>query len=153
MKKPKPNLKTMAKVKNCPLCGQIYVETGRKMCRDCYVRQEEMEGKVVAYVRDHPDATVGEVVEATGVEESVIRRMIREGRFESSNIQLDYPCARCGKPIIKGKFCQDCLMRLYVKMQRTKKELKLKQVGVKDHARRVFMVEREEETNKKPTKK
>lgn len=151
MRKPKLNLKAMAKVKNCPLCGRIYVETGRKMCRDCYAKQEELEQKVLSYVRDHPNATVGEVVEATGVDAAVIRRMIREGRFEDTNIQLDYPCARCGKPIIKGKFCQDCLMRLYNKMQRTKKELKIKQVEVKEHSRRVFMVEKEEE--KKPTKK
>jgi len=147
------NVKVAAKVKNCPLCGRIYVETGRKMCRDCYEEQAVLEMEVMSYVRDHPGATAQEVIEATGVDESVLRRLIREGRFEETNLQLDYPCARCGKPIIKGKFCQDCLMRLHNKLQRTKKELKLKQVDVKEHARRVFMVEQQEEEKKAPVRK
>jgi len=48
------------------------------------------------------------VAEATGVQEPVVRRMIREGRFLSSGVELFYPCEKCGSPIQKGQYCEKC---------------------------------------------
>ena len=59
-------------------------------------------------MRDHPKSQIPEIVEATGVQEPVIRRMIREGRFLASNIDLYYPCDKCGSPIQKGQYCEKC---------------------------------------------
>ena len=59
-------------------------------------------------MRDHPKSQIPEIVEATGVQEQVIRRMIREGRFLSSNVELFYPCEKCGSPIQKGQYCDKC---------------------------------------------
>ena len=59
-------------------------------------------------MRDHPKCQIGEIVEATGVQEPVVRRMIREGRFISSGADLFYPCEKCGSPIQKGQYCDKC---------------------------------------------
>ena len=31
------------KIKNCPNCGKLYAEIGRKMCPDCYDKELEKE--------------------------------------------------------------------------------------------------------------
>ena len=40
--------------------------------------------------------------------EQVIRRMIREGRFLASHVDIFFPCEKCGAPIQKGQYCDKC---------------------------------------------
>ena len=75
---------------------------------DCREKEERWEKEIVEFVRDHPKCQIGEIVEATGVQEPVIRRMIREGRFVSTGVDLFYPCEKCGSPIQKGQYCEKC---------------------------------------------
>ena len=125
-------------IKSCPVCGRPYVEIGRKMCRECYEKEEAMELEVIHYVREHPGATGEEVIEATGVPASVIRKMIREGRFVDENFKIDYPCARCGRSIIKGKLCQDCLMKLHNRIQKATQELQVRKEEEKSRIKGMF---------------
>lgn len=65
------------KLKNCPGCGRLYIDSGSSICPDCYQKELEAEETVAAYVREHQGATVVEVCEATGISERVVRKMIR----------------------------------------------------------------------------
>ena len=97
------------KMKNCSSCGKVFVSINNaRICMDCRAKEEQWERSIVEFVRDHPKSTIAEIVEATGVQEPVIRRMIREGRFVSSGIDLYYPCEKCGSPISKGQYCEKC---------------------------------------------
>ncbi len=96
------------KVKNCPHCGKLFADYGAHMCRDCEDKMREKEAEVVNYVRDHPKAKVLEITEATGCSEQLIKKLIREGRFEQVGVKMTYPCEKCGAPILTGKFCQTC---------------------------------------------
>ena len=107
------------KIKNCPVCGKLYSEIGRKMCPDCYEKQLDKETEVVNYVRDHKGAKIPEIIEATGAHESMIKRLIREGRFEQIGIKMTYPCEKCGEPIIMGKLCQNCQDKIKKDLQNT----------------------------------
>ena len=113
----------MGNIKNCPRCGKLYVEVGQKMCHDCYEKELEDEKVVADFVRDNKKATVREIVEATGVNEKVVIRMIKQGRFIQSGVEIAYPCESCGKPITSGKFCKECsnnLMKEFSKFQAVK---------------------------------
>nr|WP_314807198.1 flagellar protein [uncultured Selenomonas sp.] len=97
------------KMKNCSSCGKVFVSINNaRICMDCREKEEQWERTIVEFVRDHPKSTIAEIVEATGVQEPVIRRMIREGRFVSTGIELYYPCEKCGSPIDKGQYCDKC---------------------------------------------
>lgn len=100
--------KMAGKIKNCPVCGKLYAEIGRKMCPDCFAKEQDKEKIVIDYVRDHRGAKIPEIVEETGASETLIKRLIREGRFEQIGIKVTYPCEKCGAPIIMGKMCQTC---------------------------------------------
>ena len=85
------------KMKNCSSCGKVFVSINNsRICADCREKEEKWEKEIIEYVRDHPKSQIPEIVEATGIQEPVIRRMIREGRFLSSNVELFYPCEKCG---------------------------------------------------------
>ena len=100
----------VAKMKNCPSCGRLFVPlTGaQKLCPDCMDKLHEKEHEVIEYVRDHPKVKIGELMEATGASENMIKRMICEGRFIQTGVKMTYPCEKCGAPIVQGKLCPKC---------------------------------------------
>ena len=113
------------KLKNCPRCGALFMDMGQKMCPECIRAEQEMEDKAADYVREHPDAHVKEIAKETGVKESIIMRMVRQGRFmSSSGVKISYPCEHCGKPIYNGRLCDACNRALIteVKVQQAQKE-------------------------------
>lgn len=111
------------KIKNCPSCGRLYQDFGKHLCPDCLRKQEEKEREVVDYVRDNPDSKIPEICEATGAKESMIKRLIREGRFIQVGVQLSYPCEKCGAPIITGKFCPKCMEEMQKELQSQTKKM------------------------------
>ena len=90
------------------MCGKLFNDTGHKVCMDCYDKLQEKEHEVVEYVRDHRGAKIPEICEATGAPAGMIKKMIREGRFEQIGVKMSYPCEKCGAPIVTGKICQSC---------------------------------------------
>ena len=99
----------MAKMKNCAVCGRVFVDmSGSKNCRDCYQKERDMEEVVAKYVRDHQGASVEKICEETKVPEKIVLRMVKEGRFIESGIKISYPCEVCGAPITRGRFCDRC---------------------------------------------
>lgn len=97
------------KLKNCPRCGRLFMDMGKKICEVCIEKELEDEDRAAEYVREHPDAHVKEIAKETGVKETIIMRMVRQGRFmATSGVQISYPCERCGKPITNGRLCDMC---------------------------------------------
>lgn len=106
------------KIKNCPMCGKLFSDTGTHVCMDCYRKVQEKEMEVVNYVRDNPGAKVSDIIEATEASEKLIKKMIREGRFEQIGVKMSYPCAKCGAPIISGKLCAKCQEAMHKELQK-----------------------------------
>ena len=96
------------KIKNCPMCGKLFNDTGKKVCPECYQQILDKEHEVVEYVRDHKGAKIPEICEATGAPSGMIKKMIRDGRFEQIGVKMTYPCEKFGAPILSGKICQQC---------------------------------------------
>src|SRR5690606_39269557 len=98
----------MGELANCPNCGALFVKGVRTVCNNCFKEEEEMFNKVYAYVRKKENrmATVTEVSEATGVEEKIIMKFVKEHRLHTVQFpNLSYNCDRCGNPIQEGKLC------------------------------------------------
>ena len=97
------------KMRNCSSCGKVFVSINdSRICMDCRAKEEEWEKEIITYVRENPKSTIAEIVEATGAQEPLIRRMIREGRFVETGVELFYPCEKCGSPIQRGQYCEKC---------------------------------------------
>ena len=106
------------KMKNCSSCGKVFIAINNsRVCPDCREKEEQWEKEIIEYVREHPKSQIPEIVEATGVQEPIIRRMIREGRFLSSNVELFYPCEKCGSPSQKGQYCDKCQKEMREELQ------------------------------------
>ena len=102
-------MKPKGKLKNCPICGRLFSDLGRGVCPSCFDQQEEKKNDAVRYAKEHPDATMEEISEVTGVHAFTLRRMVKEGRFVGTEAKLEYPCSKCGAPITEGKLCKACL--------------------------------------------
>ncbi|WP_147535397.1 flagellar protein [Bacillus marasmi] len=99
----------VSKLGNCPKCGKLFLKV-RKVCDDCYEKQEEDFRKVSGYLWDHPGCNIKELSEGAEVSIAQIRQFIMENRIiigQFSN--LSYPCDQCGKQIRQGKTCPSCL--------------------------------------------
>lgn len=98
----------MSTVKNCPRCGKLYLEIGHKMCMDCFAEEQELEQRVMEFVRENRQVNVKDIIDGTGVPERLVIKMIREGRFVENEFPIAYPCESCGAPIFHGKVCRKC---------------------------------------------
>lgn len=110
------------KIKNCQYCGKLYAEIGNGMCPDCLEKENAKIEEVVNYVRNNPKAKIPDIVKETGAHETLIKRLIREGRFEQVGIKMTYPCEKCGAPIITGKLCQTCNDAIKQELQATQEK-------------------------------
>ncbi|CAI9385727.1 MULTISPECIES: TIGR03826 family flagellar region protein [Bacillaceae] len=123
----------MAELGNCPQCGDIYVLNNiRDVCLNCYKQEEADFEKVYQFIRKKQNRTaqMEEVVEATGVEKTLIYKFIKKGRIKLAQFpNLGYPCAKCGTIIREGKLCQPCMtgiqsdLHVIEKEEERKKEL------------------------------
>jgi flagellar operon protein (TIGR03826 family) len=101
----------MAELANCSRCGSVFVKALRDICQECYQEEEKAFQMVYTFLRDQKNrqATMVDIINATGIEESYITKFIREKRLLLSKFpNLSYPCKTCGTGITTGKLCQDC---------------------------------------------
>lgn len=96
-------------LRNCPECGKVFVYIHTNLCPACKKNEEEDFLKVNAYLRDHPQITIFELSEETGVDEVRIVKWVREGRIEGKSYPgLAVSCERCGKLVQSGRYCIQC---------------------------------------------
>ncbi|TSI07333.1 TIGR03826 family flagellar region protein [Lysinibacillus sp. BW-2-10] len=102
----------MAEVRNCSQCGEFFNYTGvRDICYKCAQNEEEMYQVVYKFLRKRENraATLERIVEATGVDETLIHRWVRKGRLHPATFpNLGYPCDNCGHITNTGKLCSKC---------------------------------------------
>lgn len=101
----------VGEIANCPQCNAVFVKTVRSICSGCYAAEEKAFETVYNFLRKRKnrEATLVEIVEATGVSETLITKFIRENRLRKSQFpNIGYPCEKCGKNIVQGKLCNDC---------------------------------------------
>ncbi len=98
-------------LKNCASCGKLFMaQPKQKLCQDCSERQREEEERLINYVNAHHDAaTLDKICEGTGAPRREVLRMIHEGRFLQTDVEVSYPCESCGTLITRGRYCAGCM--------------------------------------------
>ncbi|BDG45768.1 MULTISPECIES: TIGR03826 family flagellar region protein [Parageobacillus] len=111
---------------NCPNCGRLFVRNSfRDICENCYKEEEEAFKTVYDFLRKRENrmATMAQIVDATGVKESLLIKFIQSGRLKLAQFpNLTYPCARCGALIRQGKLCENCLKDLNEQLEALQRE-------------------------------
>lgn len=100
-------------IANCARCSRMYQKatTNRKICMSCIQEEESAFRLVHDHLHSNPGDDLRSVCEATGVDESVILRFLKEGRLGKLGDLaggLAIECARCGKPVNTGRYCVAC---------------------------------------------
>ena len=106
-------LKKSQRLRNCPICHRLFVDTGIGICRNCYEKEREDEETVIEYVREHHQASIQEIVRDTGARYALVEKMIKRGQFMTKDNEITHPCKRCGKPIVRGMYCPQCLALIH----------------------------------------
>ncbi len=115
----------MAELANCLNCDAVYVKSIRNICQKCYEAEEKAFETVYRFLlpRKNREATMTDIVEATGVEEKLIIKFIREKRLRTSQFpMLAYGCERCGKNITSGNICTDCSQEIRGDLEKFEEE-------------------------------
>jgi len=111
----------MNELANCANCNSVFVKNIRNICRDCYQAEEEAFEIVYRFLiqRKNREATLTEIVEATGVEEKLIIKFIKEKRLRTSQFpKLGYPCEQCKTDIVTGRLCSNCSQKLVSELEK-----------------------------------
>ncbi|PAV31075.1 hypothetical protein CIL05_04700 [Virgibacillus profundi] len=111
----------MAELANCSRCNTVFVKGVRDICQNCYKEEEKAFDIVYRFLRQRKnrEATMVEIVKATGVEEELIIKFIKENRLRTSEFpKLAYPCERCGTHIVTGKLCESCTKEIRNDLER-----------------------------------
>jgi predicted nucleic acid-binding Zn-ribbon protein len=98
-------------ITTCTKCGHLFKKTTSVLCPTCIHDEDEIFDKVKQYIRQNRAATADEIANSLGISLQVVAKFIKEGRlieFENTT----YPCEHCGRLIITGKYCLDCLKLL-----------------------------------------
>jgi flagellar operon protein (TIGR03826 family) len=116
----------MGELANCPRCGRLFVKHSiRDVCEQCYKEEEALFEKVYQFLRkrENRTATMAQVVEATGVSESLITKWIKIGRLQLVHFpNLGYPCESCGTMIREGQLCPKCRTKLQTQLKQLEEE-------------------------------
>lgn len=131
----------MAELANCSRCDAVFVKGLRDICQSCYKEEEAAFETVYSFlrVRKNREATLQEVVEATGVDQMLILKFVKQKRLRTSQFpQLSYPCAKCGEPIVHGELCDKCTKELKDDLERFEKNKSLEQKSEQNKPGRTY---------------
>lgn len=130
----------------CGRCGKMFNKVQANVCPACVEAEEADYEKIREIVSQNETLNVEQVSEAAGVDVSVVRRIIGEGRVAQVSLGEVPKCGKCGAPAISitKKLCQACLERLNVEVSKAQSQIKLDkkketQIGAYDNnARKTF---------------
>ncbi|MCL5047136.1 MAG: MerR family transcriptional regulator [Actinobacteria bacterium] len=99
----------MMEIRNCPVCGSLFVFGGRNFCPACMEKEEKDFQALRKFLDENPSATMEEISEATGVEVRKILQFLKEGRlvYKAPGPPV-IACESCGAPISTGRLCDRC---------------------------------------------
>lgn len=120
-------------VANCKRCGQMFHRTNRAICPDCVTEEDEAFQIVRAYLKQHREANMQQLVDETGVDEEFIIDMLHEGRlFLGDNPNFTYECERCGGPTQTGRYCASCTKELSGAFSFARDDIKQRRIAQQD---------------------
>jgi flagellar operon protein (TIGR03826 family) len=99
-------------LRNCIQCGKVFMYVSKRVCPACQKEMDELFEQVRVFVKAHPGATVAEIAATLEIEERLVNEFVREGRFDMVTEALTIYCERCGKPIHRGRLCEQCALSL-----------------------------------------
>lgn len=112
---------------NCPRCGKLFNKISSPICVTCEAEEERIFLMVREYIEKNKNATVSEVVQATGVSLKKIQRYLKEGRIEATDgMEGALRCSSCGASIPSGRMCKSCIEEVEQNAQDMKKNLTAK---------------------------
>ncbi|MEB3328833.1 MAG: hypothetical protein VKQ33_06335 [Candidatus Sericytochromatia bacterium] len=101
---------------NCPRCHRMFRRLGdRKICPGCQDQEEQAYAALCEWLQEHPGASVADASAATGVDEAMVLRLLRDGRvtlLELLRAEDQPTCRRCARPIAGGHMCPACARAL-----------------------------------------
>jgi len=128
---------------NCPSCAKLTVKSKfRDVCEECYKAEEKIFDAVYRYMRKRENraATIPQIIEATGVEEALLLKFIKNGRLQQAHFpNLGYPCDKCGGIIHSGKICGKCVQELKAELEIHAKEEMRKQEVMEQKRRSTYL--------------
>jgi len=105
-------------IRQCSNCGRLFQSFGNAICMDCTDEMDRCYIQVRDYIYAHPEATIAEITEQTGVKEKWIMEFLREERLTLGTASGLLNCEQCGRPIQSGRLCEGCRDRLQKELQR-----------------------------------
>lgn len=110
---PTPKVQFSSKIKNCSVCGKIFVPVGTEtVCKACYQKQQAKEEEIIDYIRRHQNESLEEAAAALGVNQNMLVKMLDEGKFDEIHAGMEHKCRGCGEIIYHGEFCLECSAQL-----------------------------------------
>ncbi|MCR4924012.1 MAG: hypothetical protein K5931_08420 [Lachnospiraceae bacterium] len=94
----------------CSKCGNVLVFKGGGTyeCEECKSIEYDDWGIVREYLYDHPNASVLDIENDTGVARRTVTTMLREGKIHSVSKGGILHCKKCNKVIPYGHLCSEC---------------------------------------------
>jgi ribosomal protein L37E len=110
----------------CARCEKLFDRQSAVVCPTCQPDEDADYDKVRRLLNDSPNMNAEQVSASSGVELSVVLRMLDEG-FLANSTSSQIRCGRCGAPAISAskKLCQACLEKLNAQVASAQSRIKL----------------------------
>ena len=108
-------------IKYCKLCGKPFNYKVNIYCSGCLSIIDESYEKCRSYLDNKNDINISKLSVDTGVSEKVILLLLKEGRLEMEGSLV---CDRCGRPVVKGRLCNECSSSLISELSKVKNKMK-----------------------------
>lgn len=94
----------------CAKCGKLFA-SNEDLCKNCLCKDLQDLATVRNFILDNPEITeLDEITHKTNVSQKDILRYISKGRLDDiKHLGKYFKCIYCNQPIIKGKYCDDCM--------------------------------------------
>ena len=101
-------------VRTCRNCRRLFNWlSGPQICQACRDEAEKKFQSVKDYIRENPHSTINDISEAMEVSVQQIKQWVREERLEFTDAMAGgITCERCGAPIVSGRYCKDCVIKV-----------------------------------------
>lgn len=111
----------------CKRCEKMFNKVDSPVCNGCQDAEKEDSDKVRDCITEHPGISLGKIVEMTGVNLKVVKRMLDDGIVkEAKAVPNAVRCVQCGAPAVnfERKLCKGCVERLNNQMASMQRDIK-----------------------------
>ncbi|PKK92006.1 MAG: hypothetical protein CVV64_00905 [Candidatus Wallbacteria bacterium HGW-Wallbacteria-1] len=92
----------------CSKCGKLFRMVNSSVCPECSSRKDSGFENIKEYLYSHPNSTITEIAEGTGVDESEVLDFINTGRLIAKG-EGAHGCEICGRTLPSNRrICANC---------------------------------------------